>query len=116
MIVGGSPGTLSLVKGFNVDETRELIRAAEKVQSKNDVETIIMGHTHEQVINLPGIKYINTGCWTRYYDFAKSLKLTSWSILKSDSYKLFPYQLNYAEIKPENAEPTRFVTYRERKS
>lgn len=114
--LNGGDGTLSLAQGFTVDETKALKSAAQKVQLANDVETIIMGHTHEQVVNPPGIKYINTGCWTRYYDFAKSTQLTSWSILKSDSYKLFPYQLNYAEITPGNAEPTRLVTYRERKS
>jgi UDP-2,3-diacylglucosamine pyrophosphatase LpxH len=114
--LGGTPGTLSLVRGFSVDETRELVLAAGRVQAQNDVRTIIMGHTHEQVVNPPGIKYINTGCWTRYYDFRRSIELTSWSILKSDSYKLFPYQLNYAEIRPENTEPTRLVTYLERKS
>jgi predicted phosphodiesterase len=115
-LLGASSGTLKLAKGFSVDETRELILAAKQTLQGNILDTVIMGHTHEPVSNPPGIKYLNTGSWTRYYRFADDEKLRPWSLLKTRSYETFPYQLNYAEIVPGRLEPTRLITYRERKA
>jgi hypothetical protein len=72
-----------------------------------------MGHTHERVENP---KYINIGSWTRYYQFADDEKLKPWSLLKSQSYEYFPYQLNYVEIASGRSEAARLITYRERRS
>jgi len=100
-------GYLTLSKRFAVDETQELIRAAQSIIRENKVEAVIMGHTHEPVRD-PELAYFNTGSWTRNYDF-KDRKLTSWEILKPGSQKYFPYELNYVELS-DPAEP-RMETY-----
>ncbi|HMF57416.1 MAG TPA: metallophosphoesterase [Pyrinomonadaceae bacterium] len=111
-LLGSTPGTLSLVRGFNVKETNELIKAANNIVEKNrDVIGIIMGHTHEPV---KSSKYINTGCWTRYYIFTDDEKLRPWKLLKNSSFLNFPYQLNYAEIIPEREEQMRAGFYLEK--
>lgn len=95
-VLGSTPGTLSLGKGFFVDETQKLAEAALRILNRDGVEYAIMGHTHEPVT---GKHYINTGCWTRYYRFGGDQNMRSWDVLKEDSYQLFPYELRYAEIK-----------------
>lgn len=94
-LLGSTKGTLSLGKGFFVDETQKLAEAALRVLNRDGVEYAIMGHTHEPVT---GPHYINTGCWTRYYRFGGDQNMSSWDVLKEDSYQLFPYELRYAEI------------------
>jgi UDP-2,3-diacylglucosamine pyrophosphatase LpxH len=103
-------GYLTLARGYKVDETKELIRAASKILGENKASAVIMGHTHESIYDFTKLRYVNTGSWTRYYHADKK-ELKSWDILKKDSYKLFPYQLNYAEIIPEDQEPVRLETY-----
>lgn len=110
----GEDNTLSLAKGSNIDETHELILSARKVLEQNCLAGVVMGHTHERVDDFSTLKYFNTGSWTRYYNFA-SHSLMSWSILQQNSYKLFPYQLNYVEIVPDRDEPIRMITYMERR-
>ena len=93
--LGATSGTLSLGTAFFVDETQKLAEAALKVLNRDGVEYAIMGHTHTPV---SGQHYINTGCWTRYYQFGGDQNMSSWDVLKEDSYQLFPYELRYAEI------------------
>jgi hypothetical protein len=107
------PGTLTLVAGFTVDETKELIMAAERALATEDVDLVIMGHTHEAV-RRSTTPYINTGCWTRYYRFGQDEKEVVWDILKSDSYVRFPYELNYVEILPGQVGASQLITYQER--
>jgi len=109
-------GMLSLGKGFFKDETKELIGAARTIVQSDAAEAVIMGHTHETVKNPPALKYVNTGCWTRYYRFDGEEKLGSWRLLKSASYDTFPYQLNYAEIVPAHDTAVHLITYREKLS
>jgi UDP-2,3-diacylglucosamine pyrophosphatase LpxH len=113
--VSGTEGYLSLAKGFNIDETSELRRAAANIATDNDMRVVVMGHTHEPVNQSTGAGYFNTGSWTRYYDFREN-KLQPWSILQKDSYKLFPFQLNFVEIDPSAANPARMLTYFERRA
>jgi len=110
----GDEGYLSLAKGFNIDETRELMNAADKVTANNKTDVAIMGHTHEPVNDRLKTRYFNTGSWTRYYDF-KEKKLEHWSILRNDSYKLFPFQLNFVEITPGRERPAQMVTFLEKR-
>jgi UDP-2,3-diacylglucosamine pyrophosphatase LpxH len=108
----GRKGTLSLVKGFWVDETEELSKAADKILALHkDLKFVIMGHTHSPVESGP---YINTGCWTRYYTFDNDEKLRPWSWLKSGPWDKFPYQLAYAEIVPSGSPLVRRRVYKER--
>lgn len=109
--MSGEEGKLTLAKGFSLDETRELKRAAAKVLRLPGVTAAIMGHTHEPVDNSTALNYVNTGSWTRYYDFRKGTKLTSWDVLREKSSDSFPYELNYAEINPGQAQPIRKMTF-----
>lgn len=111
--ISGDDGYMSLAKGFNIDETKELIRAAEKVIAHNNITAVIMGHTHEPVNDPAKTRYFNTGSWTRYYDFNEK-KLQHWSVLQKDSYKLFPFQLNFVEITPGQEQPAQMLTYLEK--
>ncbi|HZH30236.1 MAG TPA: metallophosphoesterase [Pyrinomonadaceae bacterium] len=110
-LLGFAPGTLSMGQAFFVDETEKLREAAQKVLNKEGVAYAVMGHTHEPV---EGQRYINTGCWTRYYRFGGDENMRSWDVLKENSYELFPYELRYAEIAP--GQPPRAIVFRERKS
>lgn len=100
-------GYLAISKRGFADETAELMRAAQSIIAERRADTVIMGHTHEPVSD-SGLRYFNTGSWTRNYDF-KDRKLTSWEILKPGSQKYFPYELNYVELS-DLAEP-RMETY-----
>lgn len=113
--VGDDSGYLSLARGFTVDETKELSRAAQKLIEQRQLDAVVMGHTHERVSPPASPRYFNTGSWTRYYNFGEK-KLQPWSLLRENSYRLFPYQLNYAEISPERDDPVRMKTYSERTS
>jgi UDP-2,3-diacylglucosamine pyrophosphatase LpxH len=96
--VEGRAGTLTLAKGFTVDETKELVKMATKILSSNSVEFVIMGHTHEAVEPSSQLAYINTGSWTRNLDFGRGETPSSWSLLRADATELFPYELNFADI------------------
>lgn len=97
-LLGIDEGTMGLYRGFKVNETVELTKKAKEALKRDGVKAVIMGHTHE-VVSDPALPYINAGCWTRYLDFRKTDRIRSWSVLREDSYELFPYQLNYVEIK-----------------
>lgn len=112
--LSGSYGTLTLAKGFSVDETKELKQAAARIYNTGMARAVLMGHTHETADQSAGHRYINTGSWTRYYRFASEEERTSWSILRSNSFELFPYQLNYVETSREQTDFIRKVTFRER--
>lgn len=113
--ISGDDGYMSLVRGFNIDETRELIFAAEKTIARNNVDVAIMGHTHEPVNDPANTRYFNTGSWTRYYDFGQK-KLQHWSILQEDSYRLFPFQLNFVDITAGRERPVEMRTYLEKRA
>lgn len=113
--LGSGEGELSLFRGFNLDETLALIKVAKNILQKEGVQAVVMGHTHE-VVDSPGLAYINSGCWTRYLDFRKNPKIRSWSVLKKNSYEFFPYQLNYVELNRAGSSLARKQTFRERTS
>ncbi|HEV2806210.1 MAG TPA: metallophosphoesterase [Chthoniobacterales bacterium] len=98
--LGLAPGTLSLGKGFFMDETALLNEAAQNLLNEGVANYVIMGHTHEAVVSA---RYLNTGCWIRYYQFGGTEDMRSWDVLKENSYALFPYVLRYAEIVPSQA-------------
>ncbi|MCP4107299.1 MAG: hypothetical protein GY749_17445 [Desulfobacteraceae bacterium] len=110
----GEQGMLELSRGFFIDETKELTKAAEQLLKKHNTGTVVMGHTHEAVNITQPVNYINTGCWTKFYHFEKHEKTRPWSFLKTFSYKRFPYQLNYIEIVPEYSKPIHLSNFRER--
>jgi hypothetical protein len=102
--LGAGPGTLSLGPAFFADETAELKKAAKKTLSESIAPAcIVMGHTHEVVNDAASPRYFNTGSWTRYYDLRKHGKLPAWNTLRSKSYNVFPYQLNYLEAARDSA-------------
>jgi UDP-2,3-diacylglucosamine pyrophosphatase LpxH len=45
--VSGDSGTLSLARGFGIDESKELVAGAMKILIQNDAKVVVMGHTHE---------------------------------------------------------------------
>jgi UDP-2,3-diacylglucosamine pyrophosphatase LpxH len=114
MSLSGGSGTLTLAKGFSVDETKALKDEARNIAKSGEVRAVIMGHTHETVDYAASFQYLNTGSWTRYYRFGVEDKLSSWSLLRSNAFELFPYQLNYAEVSPDKPGSIRKYTFREK--
>lgn len=112
-LLGAAPGTLALGASFLGDETRELRLGAKAVAGREDVTTILMGHTHEPVEDMNGYTYFNTGSWTRYYVFEANEKTAPWRMLEEGSYERFPYRLRYALVKPDATTAT-LETWRER--
>jgi UDP-2,3-diacylglucosamine pyrophosphatase LpxH len=111
----GEEGTLELAKGYTVNETQELYRAAERIiETDPTVKMVTMGHTHEPVRQAIQGRYINTGSWTRYYQFDNKDKTRPWSMLKEDSYRAFPYELNYLALTPESSAPFELSTFKMR--
>ncbi len=108
-------GTLSLYHAYNADETAELNAIATRLLQRNDIDIVIMGHTHEVVGRNPGSPYINPGCWTRCYRYEAGEPLRSWSILRGGSHERFPYELNFVEIDPEHVPSAYFKTFRSAK-
>jgi hypothetical protein len=106
-------GYLTLAKGYNVDETKELKRAATRIIQEHGASMVIMGHTHEPVNRSAQLPYINTGSWTHNYDLREE-RIRSWEVLRSGSNKLFPYELNYVEIISGISESVRMRTYENR--
>jgi UDP-2,3-diacylglucosamine pyrophosphatase LpxH len=89
---------MTLARGFFVNETLELKKAATKILSRDDVSAVIMGHTHEPVSASSELAYVNIGCWTRYFQLAlEDPVVTSWSLLKKSAYEYFPYEFGYAQ-------------------
>jgi UDP-2,3-diacylglucosamine pyrophosphatase LpxH len=109
--LGEDAGTLSLARGFAVDESGELKKRAKELLRRDDVGAVVMGHTHEAVNSSD---YINAGSWTRYYTFVSGQEPSSWSLLKVDSYANFPYSLKYVEISGDAPDCLRLVTFKER--
>jgi UDP-2,3-diacylglucosamine pyrophosphatase LpxH len=110
--LGAEKGFLSLYRGFKVDETAQLVEAAEKKIKEAGTKAVVMGHTHAEV-DRPDLAYFNTGCWTRYLNFNEVKDKRPWSILKDDSYALFPYKLNFVEIDPGQPSPIRKSTFKQ---
>jgi UDP-2,3-diacylglucosamine pyrophosphatase LpxH len=112
--LSSQPGTLTLKRAYSIDENEALKDAAERTMRNNALDATIMGHTHEVVNTSRKPLYLNTGTWIRYYRFRADDKIQPWSILKSGSYELFPYQLNYAEVCAGSPPIVRMKTFRER--
>jgi hypothetical protein len=110
----GSPGTLKLARGFAIDETEELARGASDILKAHSLAAVLMGHTHEAVDNRLEGRYINSGCWTRYLRLDANHAPLPWSILQSDSFLNFPYQLHYVETTGSGL--PRLITFQERSS
>jgi len=107
----GDQGTLTLARGFRLDESRELMGGARKILAEPGVTMVIMGHTHEP-LNRPGkLAYLNTGSWTRYYQQTRSEQLRSWSVLKAGQQNQFPYALKYVDVDSESVEGAELKDY-----
>lgn len=99
-ILGSGPrGTLSLARGFHIDETQALISKATNIATSNNVDSIVMGHTHEPVdksLRSGGAKYINIGSWTRYLRVLPGMEFHPWSMLRRGQEVNFPFSLRAA--------------------
>jgi UDP-2,3-diacylglucosamine pyrophosphatase LpxH len=102
--------TLKLGTSFRTNETDLLSLYAKNIikDASNAAKLVIMGHTHE-VVDKPD--YINTGSWTRYYQLRKKEKLRPWAVLRKESWKEFPYKLNFVLAKSEAGRPATLETY-----
>jgi len=109
--MSGDEGTLSLARGFKIDESRALIAGAQKILTESDAKLVLMGHTHEPMDRPGDLPYLNTGSWTRYYRSTPSDQLLPWSILKEDQQNAFPYALKYAEIHSDAIEGPQLKDY-----
>jgi UDP-2,3-diacylglucosamine pyrophosphatase LpxH len=96
--LAGEEGTLSLARGFRINESKELARGAKEILTDGSVELVIMGHTHEPQDRPGGLDYINTGSWTRYYQRTDSTKLLPWSLLRKSAENELPFALKYAVV------------------
>lgn len=114
-LLGSNPGTLTLKKGFNANETEELYAGAMRV-AREPITTVVMGHTHEAVERLTPFTYFNTGSWTRYYRFAKKEATAAWRFLREQSYDRFPYQLRYVAVPSGGASATMETWYERSKA
>jgi metallophosphoesterase superfamily enzyme len=90
-------GLMELGRGFRADDTDDLRRAAERVLDAPHAgavrpQFVTMGHTHERI---PGNRYLNTGCWTRYFTYVPGEPLNPWQMLREGSYARFPYTLTF---------------------
>jgi hypothetical protein len=114
---GADDSYLSLSKGFRLDETKLLVDAAIELlgtRGQDEIELVVMGHTHEPVEKPRGFNYYNTGSWTRYFRFDGEDRPSSWSILKKQSYVDFPFQLNYVDIDIEHPSAAQMICYKGR--
>jgi len=109
--LGGGAGTLTLAKGFLDDETQLLADAAFKALRNDDVQIVVMGHTHVTEDRPKNRSYFNSGCWTRYLVFGPGEKSLSWSLLKPGAQDRFPYELNYVEIPSQDPSAARLQTF-----
>jgi UDP-2,3-diacylglucosamine pyrophosphatase LpxH len=112
-LLGDSAGTLTLMAGFNANETEDLYLGAERVVAREGVTTVVMGHTHEPIERMQKFTYYNTGSWTRYYRFDKTEPTAPWRLLREHSYEHFPYSLHYVSVPPSRYS-ARMETWRER--
>lgn len=114
-LLGGLPGTLSLKRGYEIDESLTLRDAAARIARDEPVHAIVMGHTHEPVDEtLPGgARYINIGSWTRYLRPDNDHSAQTWDILLEGQDAHFPYRLQYARHDPTATPRLRPVTFKE---
>jgi UDP-2,3-diacylglucosamine pyrophosphatase LpxH len=106
--LGVYAGTLGLGRGFLVDETQVLIKAAEAIIRDKCVNAVVMGHTHEPVLDGNKSRYLNSGSWTRYYRYKPEEKTHPWLRLKPQSLRHFPYKLLYIQIVSTDVRPIVF--------
>lgn len=112
--VEGGAGTLTLKRGFSINESAQLIAGAKGIVNDPTIKTVIMGHTHEPKDRPGDVPYLNTGSWTRYYDPRGRETPRSWSVLKEGLVDDFPYQLMYAEVESANVSAARLETFTEK--
>jgi UDP-2,3-diacylglucosamine pyrophosphatase LpxH len=98
--IGEDSSTLSLAKHSLSDETKLLQKKAFHILKKADVQSVVMGHTHEPLLS---DRYANIGCWTRYFNF-KKMQAEDGLDLLTKPYGEYPYELNYALVKMGNNE------------
>lgn len=104
----GDDRYLTLGGGYLTNETEALQQAAARLVADGSAKAVVMGHTHEPVWPTAELNYLNIGCWTRYLREAEQPRRQwSWSILKDQSYRNFPYELGYAEVS--GADPGKLV-------
>jgi UDP-2,3-diacylglucosamine pyrophosphatase LpxH len=97
-------GVMALGKGFIADETDDLRQGAERIldDPSHACRYVTMGQTHESI---DGNRYFNTGSWTRYYQHVADRRLRPWSMLRTNSFKYFPYALKF--LRSESGPPPR---------
>lgn len=94
--LGDEEGTLELALS-RIKDDKELFReVAQNELSKEEVQIVVLGHTHiPDLVEIGDKKYFNPGSWTRYADIGAQRKLTL-DDLRDES--RFPYQLNYVRV------------------
>ena len=107
----GRRGYLSLSKGFLQNENELFISAAKKMIKKDHSKFVIMGHTHSPCNCNWG--YLNTGSWTKYFNFADFSELRPWVFLTSQFENEASFKLNYVEIDLKNTPTPKLMTYME---
>ena len=63
-------GTLTLGKASVQDESALLKGVAQELLHTEEVDLVVMGHTHEPMDRPDGLAYYNPGCWTRNLKFS----------------------------------------------
>jgi UDP-2,3-diacylglucosamine pyrophosphatase LpxH len=99
-LLGAEPGYLTMAKGFVADETK-LLQAGARIiaEAHPEITAVVMGHTHEPFDADDGVRYLNLGSWTRYWQ-ADNKATQPWTVLKEKSYERFPYRLASAVVAP----------------
>ncbi|MCP2086137.1 UNVERIFIED_ORG: UDP-2,3-diacylglucosamine pyrophosphatase LpxH [Paraburkholderia sediminicola] len=101
-------GTLSLAKGFLVDETKILKDAAARLLVEHNVKCVVMGHTHEKVDDLA---YKNPGSWTRYWQMAKDDPTPGWAEMVKQASSL-PLSPRYVVAAPDATTPVQMIDFK----
>jgi UDP-2,3-diacylglucosamine pyrophosphatase LpxH len=101
-------GTLSLAKGFLVDETKLLKDAAAQLSTEYNVKCVVMGHTHEKVDELA---YKNVGSWTRYWQMTKDDPTPSWAEMVRQASSL-PLSPRYVVVGPDATTPIQMIDFK----
>jgi metallophosphoesterase superfamily enzyme len=119
-------GVMQLIDGITVDETHDLLQAADGIlrEPSNRCRFVTMGHTHGRHV---GDWYFNTGCWTRYLKFRTpqpvrldrgsdfdAIDPESWELLRTGSYSRFPYTLDVLESRCVPEPAVTMTPFRER--
>lgn len=95
------------------------VQAARRIVVEHpEVETVIMGHTHEtdrtEITRLPDVDpgdkwYVNTGAWIKTQSVRDARKARSWAELNLDDNSVFLTRFVYVVIEYENGRPKKPV-------